>query len=137
LGIRLRRLFYDGETFTLQQLRVTSSEDDWAGLQKDWVDVQSLDGTVQKATTDPRSHRGYEEIGTHKGYFVYNFTINKDELSNYRILDTVQFGDDPNSTFTRQFMIKRMNRNLVLDNKRIFVRFDLELVNVFPQAEGS
>jgi hypothetical protein len=100
-------------------------EDGWGDVEESWVEIQEIDGVIQGDSLNPETRRGYEEIADYMGFFIPNFEIDPDELGQYRIKNIIT--SSSGNQFTRYFRIKKINRNLVLENEIHHYEFDLEL----------
>lgn len=126
-----------GEIYYLQTKKADpDTTDDWDNVNVKWVNVQEIEGIIQKRSENPETRRGQEEIAEYEGFFEPNFVIPPDELGDYRILHTVNFDDMPEKVFTRYFHIKEIDRNLVLDNQRTHVEMKLEIAKKYPESGG-
>jgi hypothetical protein len=115
-----------GEIYCLQVEGIpdTPVENSMGDITTEWIDVQKLDGTIQKpGETMPVSASGENEIGEYVGFFEPNFEIPYDELGKYRIKHT--FPSTP--PFIRYFVIRAIDRNLKMDEEFHHYQMNLEL----------
>lgn len=125
----INNLKIPGETFVLQHLTYdTEHPNEYDQLEEVWMDDTVLNGTIQRESWDPDSKRGFEEITDYNGYFEPNFEIEDNDIGNYRIVNELEYDD---TEFTRYFKIHKINRNLTMDNQRVFYKLYLELVRVW------
>lgn len=115
-----------GETYHLQRIGYTPGQiDDWGDSHKEWIDIQQLEGIIQRDTANPEMTRGYDETAAYKGFFVPDFVIEHEKMGSYRIKNRIVTED---SFFTRYFLIKKINRNLGLSGHIVHYEMILELM---------
>jgi hypothetical protein len=116
-----------GEKYILQVESIPEIpvENTTGDIELEWIDVKELSGTVQGNSGDdmPASGSGRNEIGGYFGFFEANFEIPYDDLGNYRIKHI--FPSNP--PFIRFFIIREIDRNLIMDNEYHHYEMDLEL----------
>lgn len=118
-------LILPGEEFTLQVEGYpdNATENALGDLEKEWIDVQEIKGTIQKDESSPVSEDGRNEIATYTGFFEPEFEIPYDRMGDYRIKHT--FPSDP--PFIRYFIIRNIDRNLIVDSEYHHYEMELEL----------
>lgn len=121
----IKDLKLPGEIYTLQHETYPddATEDALGNLNKEWVSVQELEGTIQKEDIEPFSKDGQLEGMAYIGYFEPDFEIPYDKMGEYRIEHT--FPSTP--PFIRYFILRSIERNLKMDNKYHHYEIDLEL----------
>jgi hypothetical protein len=126
----IEELTLPGEQYWLQTKEVIPNQNmdgnAFGSLEKDWVDVERLRGVIQKNSQDPQSLRGQEEIADYIGFFIPNFSIEENDLGEYRLKNMIP---QKNRTyFVRYFRISKIDRNLALDNERSHYEIEAELL---------
>ena len=114
-----------GEKYVLETLGIpdTISENSLGDIGLEWIEVQEIKGTIQNEDNMPASEDGQGVIATYIGFFEPNFDIPADDLGNYRIKHI--FPSKPE--FVRYFIIREMDRNLIMDGELDHYELMLEL----------
>lgn len=120
-----------GEQYILQKEGVPEDveEDSLGDIVTEWIDVQEITGTIQRydrktfGTSLPSNEMGRNEINDYYAFFEADFEIPEDELGQYRIKHI--FPSDPQ--FIRYFIIRRLDKGLIMENERHHYEMDLEL----------
>ena len=106
----IKRNKIPGETITLLHKELGDEEDEIGDIEFEWVEIQILEGMLQRSSTSTDRARGTEEIPNYTGYFLPNFTIPFDKLGDYRIMH-MKPAITPEIVV---YEIKEINRNLSL-----------------------
>lgn len=120
----LEDLKIEGESYYLESLSYDGEETGFGDLEKQWGRVQELTGIIQEASEDPEGSRGLEENANYIGFFHCNFDVPQKNSGEYRIVNVIS---TDTGSFTRYFRIRKIDRNLVLDNNQVYVEMELQL----------
>jgi hypothetical protein len=120
----LEDLIIPGETYALEKLEYSGEETGFGDLEKEWTQIQALTGIIQEASEDPESPRGLEENADYVGFFHCNFEVPQENSGEYRIVNVIS---TTGGSFTRYFRIRKIDRNLVMDNGKVYIGMELQL----------
>lgn len=120
----IEELKIPGESYYLEALEYSGEETGLGDLDKTWSQKQELTGVIQKASRDSEGKRGLEEEANYEGFFHSDFDIPQKNSGEYRIVNIIS---TPDGDFTRYFRIREINRNLTLENARVYCEMQLQL----------
>jgi hypothetical protein len=89
----------------------------------EWVKVADLTGIVQNEDVLVESFKGQLESPGYRGFFVADFEIPIDDISKYRIKQTIPYL----YPLVRYYKVKEIVRNFILNKKRHHYEIVLEI----------
>ena len=122
-----KRISNPGESFYLQKKSTDGQKDEIGNFIETWEDVDLLEGGVQSAEEQSIDPKGRQEVILgYRGYFTTKLHIPQNELAIHRIKHTFAGG-------TQFFIIREIDRNLILNGKRNHYELILEKSDKFTE----